>query len=250
MKKQRLDILVVEKKLADSRAKAQALILAGEVFVVGERVSHPSKLVEANAEIEVHEKFPYVSRGALKLKAAVEAFKIDFKNKIVADIGASTGGFTDLALALGAKKVYAIDVGTGQLAQKLRQDQRVVVMEKTNIRNVKSLPEKIDIFTIDVSFISLKLVLPKIKELTISYKLKAISSEIIALIKPQFEATRAEASKGKGVIRDAKIHERVIAEIEETATKLSFAIKGLIESPIRGPAGNKEFLIMLSFNRG
>jgi len=244
MKKIRLDQLIVERKLVPSREFAQRAIMAGDVFVSGERSDKPSKLVENDAQIELKEKFPYVSRGALKLKAAADAFKINFKNKIVADIGSSTGGFTVYALSNGAKKVYAIDVGTHQLAEKLRNDKRVVVMEKTNIRNVENLPEKIDIFVIDVSFISLKIVLPAIKKIILS---KPQITQIIALIKPQFEATRAEASRGRGVIKDEKIHKRVVREIEEFSKEIGFVKLGLIESPVVGPAGNIEFLIDLTF---
>jgi len=239
----RLDQLVVQQKLFPSREQAQRAIMAGDVFVNEQLVDRPAKMVDCDARLEIKEKFPYVSRGALKLKAAVDYFKIDFSGKIIADIGASTGGFTDLVLSLGAQKVYALDVGHGQLAEKLRQDPRVVVMEKTNIRYVKSLPEPIDIFTIDVSFISLKLVLPVIKEIA---GRDGISTKVIALIKPQFEATRAEVSQGKGVIRDPKIHERIVKDIEEFAKKLGFKILGTLPSPILGPKGNKEFLIYLS----
>jgi len=237
----RLDQLIMQRKLLPSREQAQRAVMAGDVFVSGEMVDRPAKMVDEAAQIEIKEKFPYVSRGALKLKAAVEYFKIDFKDKVVADVGASTGGFTDLALSLGAKKVYAIDVGYGQLAEKLRKDPRVVVMEKTNIRDVKSLPEPIDIFTIDVSFISLKLVLPVCIEVSPRYT----SIQVIALIKPQFEATRQEVSRGKGVIRDPKIHQRIVKEIENFSEKLGFKIVGTIPSPILGPKGNKEFLMYI-----
>jgi 23S rRNA (cytidine1920-2'-O)/16S rRNA (cytidine1409-2'-O)-methyltransferase len=239
MKKIRLDQLLIERKIFPSREQAQRAVMAGDVFVSGTRVDRPAKMVDREVKIEVKEKFPYVSRGALKLKAAVEHFGINFNNKIVADIGASTGGFTDLALTLGAKQVFAIDVGYGQLAAKLRSDPRVFVMEKTNIRYLKSLPKSIDIFTIDVSFISLKLVLPVIK------KLCQKKCEIVALIKPQFEASRSEVSKGHGVIKDPLIHQRVVAEIEKKALDLGFKKIGAIPSPILGPKGNREFLLYL-----
>lgn len=237
--KKRLDLLLVDQGLAESCTKAQALILAGQVFVGGQKETKSGTLIEENKQIFLKEKIPYVSRGALKLKKAAQEFKIDFSEKIVCDIGASTGGFTDFALQHKAKKVYAIDVGYGQLSFKLRQDPKVVVMERTNIKDVKSLPEKINIFLADVSFISLKKILPVIKILGQQ------KADILALIKPQFEVSKEIADKGKGVIKDKNIQEKTISDIKIFAQNLGFKVQGLVESPILGAKGNKEFFIYL-----
>ncbi len=242
--KKRLDQLLVERKLAKSRQLAQRLILAGEVFVNGQLVTKVGFLIPEDVEIEVKKKFPYVSRGAKKIEAAAKEFKIDFKNKAVCDVGASTGGFTDFALQHGAKKVYAIDVGYGQLDQKLRKNSKVVVMERTNIKDVKSLPEPINIFLIDVSFISLKQVLPVVKIITQSSKPRA-QSQIIALIKPQFEVGKKEADRYKGIIKNSKLHKKVVDDIKNWCKENGFCVLGLIESPILGAKGNKEFLLWL-----
>ncbi|MCL4386922.1 MAG: TlyA family RNA methyltransferase [Patescibacteria group bacterium] len=239
--KKRLDVLVYEKGFAKSREESQRLIMAGLVSLKGRKLDKSGMMIEETEPIEVEKLFPYVSRGALKIEKAYEEFKLDFKDKIVCDIGASTGGFTDFALQHDAKKSYAIDVGWGQLDEKLRKDLRVVVMEKTNIKNVQSLPESIDIFTIDVSFISLKQVLPKVRELA------KISSQVIALIKPQFEVGKEIADRYKGVIKDEKIREEVVQDIKNFAEELDFKVKGVTESPILGAKGNKEFLIHLFF---
>ncbi|MDD3481167.1 MAG: TlyA family RNA methyltransferase [Patescibacteria group bacterium] len=236
--KQRLDILVAE-KINVTRSKAQAIIMAGQVSIDGKIMDKPGAEIDDTKELEIKELFPYVSRGALKLEEAAKEFKIDFKEKVVCDIGASTGGFTDYVLASGAKKVYAIDVGTGQLASKLREDKRVVVMEKTNIKDVRTLPEKIDIFVIDVSFISLKKVLPK----TIEIESQA---EVVALVKPQFEVGKKVADKYKGIIRDTEIQLEVIRDIGQFAETLGFRVEGITESPIKGARGNREYLIYLS----
>lgn len=235
--KKRLDLLISEKEKI-SRQKAQALIMAGDILVNGIKVIKPGQDIDEKSEIDIKQKFPYVSRGALKLKEAAEEFKIDFKNKVVADIGASTGGFTDFALQSGAKKVYAIDTGYGQIDQKLRDDSRVVLMEKTNIKNVKTLPEKIDFFVVDVSFISLKQVIPVLKEIDSKAK-------VIALIKPQFEMGKEIADKTKGVIRDPEIQMKAVEKIGRFAEDIGYKVSGLAESPITGAKGNKEFLIYL-----
>lgn len=235
--KKRLDLLISEKEKI-SRQKAQALIMAGDILVNGIKVIKPGQDIDEKSEIDIKQKFPYVSRGALKLKEAAEEFKIDFKNKVVADIGASTGGFTDFALQSGAKKVYAIDTGYGQIDQKLRDDSRVVLMEKTNIKNVKTLPEKIDFFVVDVSFISLKQVIPVLKEIDSKAK-------VIALIKPQFEMGKDIADKTKGVIRDPEIQMKAVEKIGRFAEDIGYKVSGLAESPITGAKGNKEFLIYL-----
>ena len=241
MDKARLDMFLVDKGLFESRSKAQAAIMAGEVLVNEQKIDKPGTLVKADAQIRLlGNKLPFVSRGGLKLAKAVEVFPIDLQDKIVADLGASTGGFTDCALQHGAKKVYAIDVGYGQLAWKLRQDPRVINMERTNVRFLEenSLPEKIQIATIDVAFISLDKVLPS------TYKILAEDGEVIALIKPQFEAGRENVGK-KGVVKDKVIHLAVIEKVLTEATSLGFVIKGLDYSPVKGPEGNIEYLLYL-----
>ena len=251
MTKKRIDILLVEKGLAESRTKAQAYLLSGQVIVFGKRVDKAGTLIDEGSEVEVKERFPYVSRGALKLQKAYEEFGFDFKDKVICDIGSSTGGFTDFALARGAKKVYAIDVGYGQLDQKLRNNPAVINMERTNIRDVKSLPEPIDIFTIDVSFISLKQVLQIVKQLIkkrMTNDKRQKTCDIVALIKPQFEVGKKIADKYKGVIKDEKIQSGVVDDISKFAKELGFGAKGIPESPILGAKGNKEFLIWLCYN--
>lgn len=239
-KKERLDNLVA-RKISNSRTKAQAIIMAGQVFVEGKKSDKPGTMINSSSDIKVKELFPYVSRGALKIEKAHKEFRIDFKDKIVCDIGSSTGGFTDYALQNGAKKVYAIDVGKGQLAQKIREDNRVKVMEETNIKNVNSLPEKIDIFVTDVSFISVKIVLAQIK------KIQKEDFKVIALVKPQFEVGKEVADKFRGVITNQDIQEEVLENIKEYARTLSYTIKGETVSPIKGAKGNKEFLLYLKF---
>lgn len=237
--KKRIDILLTEKGLAESRGKAQALLMSGQVFVDGKRVDKAGATIEESLEIEVKERFPYVSRGALKIQKAYEDFSLDFKDKIICDIGSSTGGFTDFALVHGAKKVYAIDVGYGQLDQKLREDSRVVVMEKTNFRNVEKLPEKIDFFVCDVSFISLKKIIPQIR------KIADYPTQSVLLIKPQFEVGKEVADKCKGVIKKEEIRVNVVEDIARFAENLGLKVKGIAESPITGAKGNKEFLLWL-----
>jgi len=239
--KERLDVLVVERGLAESRAKAQRLIMAGQVRVEGEVILKPGTLIPVSASIEVVEGMRYVSRGGEKLEAALEGFDLThLEGWVCADVGASTGGFTDCLLAHGAARVYAIDVGYGQLHWKLRQDPRVVVMERTNVRYLTTLPEQVDLVTIDVSFISLKLVLP-----TVKVWLKP-EGKIIALIKPQFEAGPSESARGKGVIRDARVHHRVLEGVLAFAKTIGLTPQGLIRSPLLGPKGNVEFLTLLT----
>jgi 23S rRNA (cytidine1920-2'-O)/16S rRNA (cytidine1409-2'-O)-methyltransferase len=235
--KKRLDILVAEKENI-SREKAQALIMSGSVFIKSRIADKSGATYEDGLEIEVIKRFPYVSRGALKLKKAVEDFKIDLEGIIICDVGASTGGFTDYSLQNGAKKVYAIDTGYGQIDQKLREDMRVILFEKTNIKNVESLPEKIDLFVIDVSFISLKQVLPACQKIQ-------KDAEVVALIKPQFEVGKEIADKAKGVIRDKKIQTDIVENIGKFSEGLGYKTEGIIESPITGAKGNVEFLIYL-----
>jgi 23S rRNA (cytidine1920-2'-O)/16S rRNA (cytidine1409-2'-O)-methyltransferase len=244
MSKERIDVLLVQKGLFDTREKARKNIMAGLVFVDGVRVDKAGEKVDIDSEIEIKgNAIPYVSRGGLKLEKALLSFNINLKDKVTIDIGASTGGFTDCMLKNGAKKVFAIDVGYGQLAWELRNDPRVVVMERTNIRYVKpeDLGEFADFASIDVSFISLKLVLPVVKGL-----LKD-EGEIVALIKPQFEAGREKVGK-KGVVRDPDVHREVIKEIIDFAKSIDLTIKGLQFSPIKGPEGNIEYLLYLSKN--
>lgn len=237
--KKRLDVLLVERELAETRQRAQALILAGEVQVNGIVISKVGAPVAADAAITIRAPLKYVSRGGFKLEGALDSFRVDPREKICADIGASTGGFTDCLLQRGAARVYAIDVGYGQLAWKLRTDPRVVVMDRVNIRHLEALPEPVDLITIDVSFISLALVFPVAKRLLKS------SGEIIALIKPQFEAEREQVGKG-GIVRDANVHRAVIEKIVRCAIENDLRVRGVCRSPIAGADGNIEFLIHLS----
>lgn len=239
MRKQRLDRLLLERGLVKSIDEGQRLIMAAQVLVNGQIVDKAGMLVPITAEIELRQRSRYVSRGGFKLEAALHAFHLDVDGLVVADIGASTGGFTDCLLQHGAARVYAIDVGYGQLAWQLRQDSRVIVMDRANIREGQTLPELVDLATIDVSFISLKLVLPPTRQL-----LKP-DGQIIALIKPQFEAARDEVEPG-GVVRDRDVHRRVLHDIAAWAESNGLHVRGLVPSPIRGPAGNIEFLVHLA----
>jgi 23S rRNA (cytidine1920-2'-O)/16S rRNA (cytidine1409-2'-O)-methyltransferase len=245
----RLDVIISE-KFGVTRTKAQALIMAGQVYASGHQVSKAGMKYDEDAQICVKELFPYVSRGALKLEKAHQEFEIDFTDKVICDIGSSTGGFTDYALQHGAKKVFAIDVGTGQLAQKIREDDRVVVMEKTDFRNVGELPDNIDIFVCDVSFISLKKIIPKVAEIIRKSRPETIrSAQIILLIKPQFEAGVKDVSKGKGVIKDESLRQEIVGEIQSFAQQSGFSIAGLTESPITGAKGNVEYLLYLKYSK-
>ncbi|MBQ1375499.1 MAG: TlyA family RNA methyltransferase [Clostridia bacterium] len=239
--KKRIDILVFEKGLSESREKARALIMEGIVFVNGERVDKPGQSVDENAQIEIRgKKLEYVSRGGLKLRGAIEHFGIDLNGVYAIDIGASTGGFTDCMLINGAKKVYAVDVGYGQLAWKLRTDPRVVNIERTNIRYFDDsvLERRLDFGTVDVSFIGLKLVLP------VLYRTLREDGRAVCLIKPQFEAGREAVGK-KGVVRDVRVHEQVIKKVLGEAQETGFTVLGVYHSPIRGPEGNIEYLMYL-----
>ena len=238
MPKLRIDNLLVSRGLTESRAKAQALIMAGEVTVNSKLVTKSGTLVPEDAEISLRQPPPFVSRGGLKLDYALEQFQLDVSGKIAADIGASTGGFTDCLLKHGAKKVYAIDVGYGQLDYRLRQDKRVVVMEEINARFPLSLPEKVDLATIDLSFISVEKVIPSVAAV-----LKD-EGYLVILLKPQFEAKRKEVGKG-GIIKDEAIHALVIGRFVNWLTDNGFQLGGLIASPILGASGNREFLILL-----
>ena len=236
--KKRLDVLLVERMYAESRAKAQAIIMAGQVYVAGQKADKPGISYEENVDIEVRGvTCPYVSRGGLKLEKALRDFGVKPEGFVCSDSGASTGGFTDCLLQQGAKKVFAIDVGYGQLDWKIRSDPRVVVMERTNIRYVtpEQLGEPLDLSVVDVSFISLKIVLPAIKAL-----LKP-TGQVLCLIKPQFEAGREKVGK-KGVVRDPETHKEVLDMFVQLASELEMNILGLTFSPVKGPEGNIEFL--------
>ncbi len=236
--KKRLDVLLTEQMYADTRSKAQAIIMAGQVYVNGQKADKPGTAYEETVQIEVRGvTCPYVSRGGLKLEKALRDFGVKPEGYVCSDSGASTGGFTDCLLQQGAKKVFAIDVGYGQLDWKIRSDERVVVMERTNIRYVtpEDLGEPLDLSVIDVSFISLKIVLPAIKAL-----LKP-TGQVLCLIKPQFEAGKEKVGK-KGVVREPEIHKEVLDSFVETAGELGFTILGLTFSPVKGPEGNIEFL--------
>ena len=238
MPKVRLDQLLVARALCESREQAQRLILGGAVLVDDRPATKPGHLVADDVDLRLHKTPPYVSRGGEKLAAALRAFGIDPSGWICADIGASTGGFTDVLLQQGAARVFAIDVGYGQLHWRLRQDPRVVVMERTNARYLAGLPEVIDLATIDASFISLRLILPPIR------RLLAAHGQIVALVKPQFEAGKDQVGKG-GVVRDETVHRRVLNDLVIWATNSGLAPQGLIASPLLGPKGNREFLLWL-----
>ena len=238
MTKRRIDSLMVEKGLVESQAMAQALIMAGEVAVDGKAVIKAGTLIDREAVITVAEPPSFVGRGGIKLDYALDQFRLDISSKVVADIGASTGGFTDCLLKRGASQVYAIDVGYGQLDSRLRQEPRVVVMERVNARYPIPLPEKVDLATVDLSFISVGKVLPSVTNL-----LKD-GGYIIVLIKPQFEARREEVGKG-GVIKEPVVHAMVLGRLIVWAIGHNFRLGGLVTSPVLGASGNKEFFVLL-----
>ncbi len=240
--KKRLDLLLTETRLAPSRQRARALILAGKVLVNNMPVDKAGTLISRDAEIQIKgDDLPYVSRGGLKLQAAFDHLDLCVERQVCMDVGASTGGFTDCLLEHGAKRVYAVDVGYGQLAWKLRQDPRVVAIERTNIRYMESeiIPELIDLITIDVSFISLKIVVPAAMKF-----LKHLGT-LIVLIKPQFEVGKGRVGKG-GVVRDSALHQTVIAELTHFFGTLGLHCRPPIPSPVSGPKGNREFIMMLT----
>jgi len=242
VKKERLDVLLVKKNLVQSRERAKTTIMAGMVVVDGNKIDKAGTMVKENADIRVlGNQIPYVSRGGLKLEKAIKEFGVELKGKVTADIGASTGGFTDCMLQNGAVKVFAIDVGYGQLAWSLRTDERVVNMERTNVRNVtpEDIGQLIDLASIDVAFISLEKVLPAVKAM-----LKP-DGQVVALIKPQFEAGKEKVGK-KGVVRDPKVHLEVIHKVIDTAREMEFVTKELTFSPVKGPEGNIEYLVWLT----
>lgn len=242
MAKKRLDVLLCERGLMESRQKAQAVIMAGQVYVAGQKVEKAGAPVEENAEVEVRGKtLAYVSRGGLKLEKAMQTFPIQLAGAICGDIGASTGGFTDCMLQNGASKVYAVDVGYGQLAWSLRSDERVICMERTNARYLthEQIPDELDFASIDVSFISLRLILPAVRGL-----LKP-DGHVVCLVKPQFEAGKEKVGK-KGVVRDPKVHLEVLEQFLVNAREADFTVKDMTFSPVRGPEGNIEYLGFLS----
>ena len=239
--KQRLDILLVDRGLAASRPRAKALIMAGKVLVDGQLSDKPGTAIPMDASISLKgEELPYVSRGGLKLAAAIEALSLRLDDWVCLDVGASTGGFTDCLLQHGARRVYAVDVGYGQLAWQLRQDPRVVSIERTNIRHLapERLPERVDLATIDTSFISLRIVVPAVQPF-----LKP-NGRILALIKPQFEVGKGQVGKG-GVVRDPRQRDRVIQELTDYFKEIGLVAGPVIPSPIQGPKGNQEFIILL-----
>jgi 23S rRNA (cytidine1920-2'-O)/16S rRNA (cytidine1409-2'-O)-methyltransferase len=239
-KRQRLDLLLVERQLVGSREDGRRRILAGQVLVNDQAANKAGNLIDVSAEIRLKATAPYVSRGGVKLEKALREFSVDVTGKTALDVGASTGGFTDCLLAFGAAQVIAVDVGYGQLDWKLRNDPRVIVLEKTNVRylSLSRLPRAADLATIDASFISLKLILPRVKLLLVPH------ADVVALIKPQFEVGKGKVGKG-GVVRAPEEHARVIEEIRVAALTSGYDVLGVIESPLVGPKGNKEFLMHL-----
>ena len=239
--KSRLDLLLVARGLAKSREEAQTLILAGEVKVGDHTARKASESVAADAKLSVGKRSRFVSRGGDKLEGALAAFAVDVAGKVALDVGASTGGFTDCLLSRGAARVYAVDVGYGQLDWGLRRDPRVVVIERANVRelDVAAVPEPVSVAVADVSFISLRLVLPKIRELC------ARGADVIALVKPQFEVGKGKVGKG-GVVRDPELHREAVDGVRRAAAELGFEERGEVESPLRGPKGNREFFLWLT----
>lgn len=240
-RRERLDKLVTDRGLARSRTRAQALIMEGKVLVDGRRKTKPGEMVGISSLIEIRgEDIPYVSRGGLKLEAALDSFSLPVEGKVAMDVGASTGGFTDCLLQRRVKKVYAVDVGYGQLAWKLRQDPRVTVIERTNARYLERerIPDEIDLITLDVSFISLLKVIPPLM------KFLRREAYIIALVKPQFEAGRGEVGKG-GIVRDEETRKKTLSDVREFLERLGLATVGVMPSPVRGQKGNEEFLLCM-----
>jgi 23S rRNA (cytidine1920-2'-O)/16S rRNA (cytidine1409-2'-O)-methyltransferase len=239
MPRMRLDQLLVERGLAPSRAAAQALLLAGEVELAGHgRSLKPGNLVQPDVELLVRERPRWASRAGDKLAAAIDVFEVGVDGRIALDAGASTGGFTDVLLSRGARRVYAVDVGTAQLIDRLRNDARVVVMERTNLRTLERLPEPIDLATLDLSFISLRLVLPAV------HRLLKRDGEVVALVKPQFEAGKGVVPRG-GVIREPSVHAEVLRRFAKDAAAAGFGVRALMQSPVTGTDGNVEFLAHL-----
>jgi 23S rRNA (cytidine1920-2'-O)/16S rRNA (cytidine1409-2'-O)-methyltransferase len=248
--KTRLDDLLLAQGLALHRDQALRLIMAGRVRVDGQKALNPAMVFPDTAQVEVESPAKFISRGGMKLEAALQAFQVEVSGKVCADVGASTGGFTDCLLQHGAQKVYAIDVGRGILAWKLRQHPNVAVMENTNARQVERLPSPVQLVTIDVSFISLKILLPVVRKWFIASREAGPLPDgevftVLALIKPQFEAGREHVDRGQGVIRDPRIHQQVLDDILTFALETGYQLKGLIASPLFGPKGNREFFAWL-----
>lgn len=241
----RLDALLVQRGLVDTRARAQALIMAGEIRLKGEAALKPGMTVAEDVELEVVHGPRFVSRGGEKLDAALTAFQLDVTGLVCADVGASTGGFTDCLLQRGAARVYAIDVGKGILHWRLRQDARVVVMEQKNARYVERLPEAVALVTIDASFISLRVLLPVVRGWLKGAE-EGTRAGILALIKPQFEAGRDAVARGKGVIRDTGLHRQILTDVLDFAAQEGLGARALLRSPLVGPKGNAEFLVWLT----
>lgn len=239
---QRIDSLIVEKGLVESREKAQSLLMAGEILVNGVAITKPGTKIKVNSLITIKERPIHVSRGGIKLSAALKDFELNPNGLVILDVGASTGGFTDCLLQEGAQKVYALDVGRGQLHDKLRRDNRVISLERTNARHSFELPELVDAITVDVSFISLKLILPEV------IKHLKNSGLIIALVKPQFEAEKNEVGKG-GIIKDPFVHARILGRIIIWLSKSELRLKNIIPSVLLGTTGNREFFVLLEKNR-
>jgi 23S rRNA (cytidine1920-2'-O)/16S rRNA (cytidine1409-2'-O)-methyltransferase len=242
VKRERIDILLVQRGMVPSRERGRALLMAGKVVADGNRVDKPGQKIDVDAEIRIKgEDNPYVSRGGLKLAGALEHFGVDVTDKVALDVGASTGGFTDCLLQNGAVHVYGVDVGYGLIADKLRRDERVTLFERTNFRHFdKSLiTEKIEVATVDVSFISLRLILPVLRDIVVG------SAQLLVLVKPQFEVGKGEVGKG-GIVRDRAKVDRVLQELETFAVDLGFVFKGVNESPITGAKGNREYFFYLT----
>ena len=242
MRKQRADLLMLQQGLVESRSLAQRLVMAGQVRADGQVIQKPSSMIPENAILIIDPGPRFVSRGGDKLEGAFRSFSLVVTGKVCADVGASTGGFTDCMLQRGAERVYAIDVGKGFLHWKLRQDSRVIVLEDTNARYIEYLPELVHSVSVDVSFISLKIILPVVRAW-----LSPSGGEVIALIKPQFEAGRSQVSRGDGVIRDSEIHRQVLLDVLGFAQENGYSVHGIIQSPLLGPKGNVEFLAHLSY---
>ena len=238
MPKMRLDRLLVERGLARSRSQAAAMIMAAEVKVGDRVLDKPGSRVDASAQVQLKAKPRYVSRGGIKLEAALSAFDIDVRGSVCADVGSSTGGFTDCLLQHGAARIHAIDVGAGLLDYRLRIDQRVRLWEKTNARYLDSLGEQVDLVAIDVSFISLRLILPRVMGWL------GENADVIALVKPQFEARKADIGKG-GIVRDATVRREALERVAAFATEMGFGVQGVMESPITGQKGNREYLMWI-----
>jgi 23S rRNA (cytidine1920-2'-O)/16S rRNA (cytidine1409-2'-O)-methyltransferase len=241
--KKRIDVLLYERGLAPSREMARRYVMAGEVRANGQMVDKPGSRIDEAAQIEVKAAPPYVSRGGEKLAGAFADFHLDVTGAVCADVGASTGGFTDCLLQNGATKVYAIDVGYGQIALKLRNDPRVILMERTNARYVENLPESPQFVSIDASFISLRLLLPVVKKWLTS------DGEVVALVKPQFEAGKSDVGK-RGVVKDPEVHKGVLLTVLNAAQEFGYTVRGITRSPLTGPKGNVEFLAWLSLAAG